>query len=95
MSTKIQSKLFFTLVHDLTKAHTMPMQQAHKFKRDVVRHYSVLGPLAVLVVASLVEVLLTVPAHQAVLEDGRAALPALLRIRSAIMARAFSVENMM
>lgn len=46
---------------------------------------SVLGPLAVPVVAPLVEVLLAVPAHQAVLQDRRAALPALLRVRPAII----------
>ena len=47
--------------------------------RSSISATSVLGPLTVLV-ASLVEVLLAVPAHQAVLEDRRAALPALLRI---------------
>ena len=48
------------------------------------RMRSVLGPLAVPVVAPLVEVLLAVPAHQAVFQDRRAALPTLLRVRPAI-----------
>ena len=58
--------------------------------RSSISATSVLGPLTVLV-ASLVEVLLAVPAHQAVLEDRRAALPALLRIRSAIIERALPI----